>query len=133
MSMLFVKLPVRDLAAARAFYEALGFRVEETSSDAGEAAVVLGDDQVLSLQTRERFAALLRGEAGDPGQGPTAVHALTADSREEVDDRLARALAAGGRPGLPAREDDARYSGSFADPDGNVWEVVWIDQLHVVN
>ena len=49
------------------------------------------------------------------------------------DDLLARAAAAGGRPGRPAREEDARYTGSFADPDGNVWEVVWIDQLHVVN
>ncbi|MGY1697472.1 MULTISPECIES: VOC family protein [unclassified Geodermatophilus] len=131
--MLFVKLPVRDLVAARAFYEALGFRVEETSSDEGEAAVVLGDEQVLSLQTRERFAALVPGEAGDPAQAPTAVHALTADGRAQVDDLLARAAAAGGRPGRPAREEDARYTGSFADPDGNVWEVVWIDQLHVVN
>ncbi|WP_244274306.1 VOC family protein [Geodermatophilus obscurus] len=131
--MLFVKLPVRDLPAARAFYEALGFRVEETSSDEGEAAVVLGDELVLALHTRERFAALLPGEAGDPAQAPTVVHTLTADSRADVDDRVARAVAAGGRPGLPAREADARYTGSFADPDGNVWEVVWIDQLHVVN
>ena len=131
--MLFVKLPVRDLAASRAFYEALGFRIEETSSDAGEAAVVLGDELVLALHTRERFAGLLPGAAGDPAQAPTVVHALTADSREEVDDRVARAVAAGGRPGLPAREEDARYTGSFADPDGNVWEIVWIDQLHVVN
>ena len=131
--MLFVKLPVRDLAASRAFYEALGFRIEETSSDAGEAAVVLGDELVLALHTRERFAGLLPGDAGDPAQAPTVVHALTADSREEVDDRVARALAAGGRPGLPAREEDARYTGSFADPDGNVWEIVWIDQLHVIN
>ncbi len=131
--MLFVKLPVRDLAASRAFYEALGFRIEETSSDAGEAAVVLGDELVLALHTRERFAGLLPGDAGDPAQAPTVVHALTADSREEVDDRVARALAAGGRPGLPARAEDARYTGSFADPDGNVWEIVWIDQLHVIN
>jgi len=133
VSMLFVKLPVRDLAAARAFYEALGFRVEETSSDEGEAAVVLGEDQVLSLQTRERFAALLPGDAGDPAHAPTAVHALTADGPAQVDDLVARAAAAGGRPGLPPREEDARYTGSFADPDGNVWEVVWIDQLHVVD
>jgi uncharacterized protein len=131
--MLFVKLPVRDLSASRAFYEALGFRIEETSSDAGEATVVLGDELVLALHTRERFAGLLPGDAGDPAQAPTVVHALTADSREEVDDRVARALAAGGRPGLPAREEDARYTGSFADPDGNVWEIVWIDQLHVIN
>ncbi|WP_083628612.1 VOC family protein [Geodermatophilus nigrescens] len=131
--MLFVKLPVRDLPAARAFYQALGFRVEENSSDDGEAAVVLGDEQVLSLQTRERFAALLPGEPGDPSSAPTAVHALTAGGRAEVDDLVSRAIAAGGRPGAPAREEEASYSRSFADPDGNVWEVVWIDHVHVVN
>ncbi|MGY1671778.1 VOC family protein [Geodermatophilus sp. SYSU D00710] len=131
--MLFVKLPVRDLPAARAFYEALGFRIEETSSDDGEASVVLADDVVVSLQTRDRFARLLPGDPGDPAQAPTVVHAVTAASRAEVDDLVARAAAAGGRPGPEAREEDARYTGSFADPDGNVWEVVWIDQLHVVN
>ncbi len=32
-----------------------------------------------------------------------------------------------------AEEDGARYTGSFTDPDGNVWQVLWLDQLHVVN
>ncbi len=122
MSMLFIKLPVRDLSAARAFYEALGFRIEEHSSDEETASVVLDDDVALVLHARDRFGGLVPGEAGDPSRGPTAVHCLTVDSRKEVDDLVARALRAGGRPGLPARED-SRYTNGFSDPDGNAWAV----------
>ncbi|WP_239570026.1 VOC family protein [Geodermatophilus bullaregiensis] len=131
--MLFVKLPVRDLAAARAFYEALGFRIEETSSDEGEAAVVLGEEIVVALHTRERFADLVSGAVGDPVQGPTAVHCLTADSPAAVDELVGRAVDAGARPGPSAQEEDVRYSRTFTDPDGNAWEIAWIGQLHVVN
>jgi hypothetical protein len=130
--MLFVKLPVRDLAASRAFYEALGFRIEETSSDEGEAAVVLGDEIVVALHTRERLAALVPGQVGDPAQGPTAVHCLTADSPAAVDELVGRAVDAGARPG-PSAQEDVRYSRTFTDPDGNAWEIAWIGQLHVVN
>jgi predicted lactoylglutathione lyase len=131
--MLFVKLAARDLPSSRTFYQALGFRIEEHSSDEGTASVVLDDNIVLELHSHDRFAALVPGDVGDPSRGATAVHCLTVDSRTEVDDLVARALDAGGRPGLPAREEDARYTGGFSDPDGNAWEVVWMDQLHVVN
>ncbi len=133
MSMLFVKLPVRDLGAARAFYETLGFRVEENSSDESEAAVVVDDNIVLTLLSRDRFADLVTGEVADPGQGPTVLPCLTVERRSEVDDLVARASAAGGGPWLPTREDGAAHTGSFTDPDGHVWQVVWMDQHHVIN
>jgi uncharacterized protein len=131
--MLFVNLPVRDLPTARAFYEALGFSVQQHASDDQTAAIVLDDNVVVTLQTPQRFADLVAGEVGDPARATTAVHALTVGSRPDVDDLVARALAAGGRPWLPARDGESRYTASFADPDGNPWEVVWLDQLHVVN
>ena len=133
MRNLIVNIPTYEMPSSRTFYEALGFRIEEHSSDGGTASVVLDDNIVLELHTRERFADLVPGDVGNPSRGTTAVHCLTVDSRKEVDDLVARALDAGGRPGLPAREEDARYTGSFLDPDGNAWEVVWMDQLHVVN
>jgi predicted lactoylglutathione lyase len=39
----------------------------------------------------------------------------------------------GGKPWLPARDDGTAYTGSFTDPDGHVWQLMWMDQLHVVN
>ena len=133
MHMLFVNLPVRDLPTARAFYEALGFSVQEHASDEQTAAIVVDENIVVTLQTPDRFAGLVAGEVGDPARATTAVHALTVDSRTGVDELVARALAAGGRAWLPARDGGSRYTASFADPDGNPWEIVWLDQLHVVN
>ena len=133
MPMIFVNLPVGDLAAAREFYAALGFGRHDHFSDEGTAALVVGDDVALLLHTRDRFARLVAGEVGDPATATAAVHSVSVETRAAVDDLVARALAAGGRPWLPARDEDARYTGSFTDPDGNVWEAVWMDQLHVVN
>jgi predicted lactoylglutathione lyase len=130
--MIFLSLPVSDLGAARAFYEGLGFRINEYSSDDRTASVVVDENIVVTLQTRDRFAELAGGDAGDPSR-PTAVPCLTVEDRGEVDDLVAKAVAAGGSERGPAREEDARYTGSFTDPDGNVWQVLWLDQLHVVN
>ena len=130
--MLFLKLPVRHLATARAFYEALGFRINEHSSDDHTAAVVVDDDFVVTLLTRDRFAGLVTGEPGNPAR-PTAVPCLSVQARAEVDDLVGRALSSGGRPWLPTQEEGGTYTGSFADPDGNVWQVTWLEQLHVIN
>lgn len=132
MRMIFVSLPVEDLARARAFYEGLGFRINEHSSDDRTASVVVDENIVVTLQTCDRFAELTGAEAGDPSR-PTAIPCLTVEDRSEVDELVAKALGAGGGSWRPAAESDARYTGSFTDPDGNVWQVLWLDQLHVVN
>ena len=126
--MLFVTLPVRDLPASRAFYQALGFRINEHSSDGHTAAVVLDDNIVVTLLTRDSFPVVV----GDPAAGPTAIHCLTVGDRPLVDDLVAKALGSGGTA-RPATDDETAYTGSFADPDGHVWQIRWMDQLHVVN
>ena len=131
--MIFVTLPVADLAAARSFYEGLGYRINEHSSDERTAAVVVDDTIVVTLLTREAFAEVAPGEVGDPSRVTTVVHSLTVPERGDVDELVEKAVAAGGRPALSPREDGATYTGSFTDPDGHVWLVVWMDQLHVVN
>jgi predicted lactoylglutathione lyase len=131
--MLFVVLPVQDLAASRAFYEALGFSVNQHSSDEHTAAVVLADDIVVKLLVRDSFAELVAGEPAGPGVAPTAVHCLTVPERADVDALVERAVAAGGRPGVAVPDDGTTVTGSFTDPDGHAWQALWMDQLHVVN
>jgi predicted lactoylglutathione lyase len=132
MGMIFVNLPVRDLAAAREFYTALGFGIHEHFSDEGSAAVTVDENIVLMLHTRDRFAELVPGEVGDPARATTVVHRLTVDTRDEVDELVGKAETAGGRPWLPAQDGEASYTGSFTDPDGNAWEISWLDQLHTI-
>ena len=130
--MIFLSLPVEDLSRARTFYEELGFRINEHSSDDRTASVVVDENIVVTLQTRDRFAEVTGAEAGEPSR-PTSLPCLTVGDRAEVDELVAKAVAAGGNPWAPAREEGAGYTVSFTDPDGNIWQVLWLDQLHVVN
>jgi uncharacterized protein len=125
--MIFVNLPVMDLAASRDFYTALGFPVNEAFSDDQAAAIVVSETIVVMLVARDRFAEFVAGPVGDPRDGPTAISCLNAESPEEVDRLVGAALASGGSAWLPKMEDGPMYGHSFADPDGHVWEVIHMD------
>jgi predicted lactoylglutathione lyase len=128
---IFVNLPVTDLERARTFYAGLGFSFNEQFSDEHAASVVVSEQIVVMLLTRERFADFVPGAVGDPAQATSVINALSVDSREEADDLLSRALASGGKPWQPAQDHGVMYGTSFTDPDGNVWETVWMDPAHV--
>jgi predicted lactoylglutathione lyase len=130
--MIFVNLAVSDLDRAKAFYAGLGFSFNEQFSDANTASVVVSDAIVVMLLTRERFADFVPGgTVGDPGAPPAVHNALSVDSREEADALLSRALEHGGKPWQPANDMGFMYGTSFTDPDGHVWETVWMDPAHI--
>ncbi len=52
---------------------------------------------------------------------------LSCASRDEVDDLLAKALAAGGSPWKEPVDMGFMYGCSFQDPDNHVWELNWMD------
>jgi predicted lactoylglutathione lyase len=55
------------------------------------------------------------------------LNCLSVGSREEADDLLSRALSGGGKSWLPAQDHGVMYGTSVTDPDGNVWETMWMD------
>lgn len=118
-----VTLGVADLARARAFYEALGWR----ASGASQAEIVFfqGSGMALALYGRAALAADALVE-----DTPTGFSAVTlahnARSEGEVDAIFAEALAAGARAvKRPHEVFWGGYSGYFADPDGHLWEVAY--------
>jgi uncharacterized protein len=125
--MIFVNLPVSDLAASRAFYTGLGFAVNEMFSDDSAVSIVVSDTIVLMLLTRERFGDFVTGLVGDPRAATTSICCLSADSPQEVDGLVSRALASGGGEWLPRMQEGPMYGHSFTDPDGHVWEVLHMD------
>ena len=127
MRMIFVNLPVTDLSRAKAFYAGLGFTFNEQFSDERTASVVVEENIVVMLLTRPKFEDFSAGPVGDPAQATSVINAISAGNREEVDDLLARALASGGKPWQPAQDHGFMYGTSFTDPDGNVWEAMWMD------
>lgn len=124
-----ITLGVEDLARARRFYEALGWK----ASALGDGNVVffqLGGI-VLALWGRAELAADARlADAGPGFRGVALAHNVR--RREEVDAILAEAEQAGGRITRPAQDAFwGGYYGHFTDPDGHVWEVAWNPQFAI--
>ncbi|WP_037075084.1 VOC family protein [Pseudonocardia spinosispora] len=124
--MIFVNLPVADLDAANTFYTGLGFSINESFSDNSTTCIKVSEQIFVMLLVRGRFADFINGEIAAPDTTETLL-ALSAQSREEVDRLVAAALANGGKPWKPAMDEGPMYGHSFADPDGHVWEVMYMD------
>jgi catechol 2,3-dioxygenase-like lactoylglutathione lyase family enzyme len=119
-----VTLGVADLARARAFYEALGWRVTSGSSD--EIVWFATADSMLGLYPRTELAADAQLAPGDPGDFGGIVLGLNVESESLVDSVLDEAVAAGARlVAAPVRAEWGGYRGYFADPDGHPWEVLY--------
>ena len=127
--MIFVNLPVADLGKARAFLEALGAINEPKFSDETAAMMRFSDAINVMLLTKEKFAGFTPREISDATQASEVLIALSADSRDAVDRAIDAAVGAGGTadPG-PKQDYGVMYGRSVADPDGHIWEVVWMDE-----
>lgn len=116
---IFVNIPTTDLDRAKAFYEALGFTINPNFTDENAACVVLSDTIYFMVLTREYLGTFTDKEIIDPKTQAQVSIALTRDSREEVDDVLAKGLAAGGSEPRPVQDYGFMYSRDLDDPDGN--------------
>ena len=125
--MLFVNLPVRDVRTAAAFWAELGFSANPQFRDEHTSNVVIDDNIVVMLLERSRFQDFVTGPIADPAVGTGALYGLSAESRAAVDELADKALAAGAAPWKPAQDHGFMYGRSFADLDGHVWEVMWMD------
>ncbi len=125
--MIFVNLPVADLPTARAFYEAIGARNEPMFTDETAACMVFSETIHVMLLTHDKYRMFTSKRIADAHETSEVLIAITLDGRAEVDDITGRALAAGGREARPAEDHGWMYSRAFEDPDGHVWEPVWMD------
>ncbi len=129
--MIFVNLPVTDVARSRKFYEALGFTINEKFSDATAACIVVSETIFFMILNHERFQGFAAKPLADPAQGTAVMIALNQDSRAAADAIASAALKAGGAEHKPAQDLGFMYSRSFLDPDGNVLESFWMDPAAV--
>lgn len=125
--LIFVNLPVADLAAAKAFYEAIGAVNEPRFTDDTAAAMVFSDTIHVMLLTHDKFRQFTPRRIADARETTEVLIALSADSREEVDDIAEKAIAAGGREARPAEDHGWMYGRAFEDLDGHIWEPFWMD------
>jgi catechol 2,3-dioxygenase-like lactoylglutathione lyase family enzyme len=114
-----VTLGVADLARAKAFYEALGWRGQQPSDD---VVFFQAGGMIVALWGRKQLAE--DSVAADTGGWGGITLAHNVGSPEEVDAVLAEAERAGGTVARAGAETFwGGYSGVFHDPDDHPWEV----------
>lgn len=125
--MIFVNLPVSDLARAMKFYEALGFTNEPKFTDETAACMVWSESIFVMVLTREKWATFTTR----PIPASDSSEVMLAISLEARDDVIRMADLAGAQGGTadinPQQDHGFMFSRSFADPDGHVWEATWMD------
>lgn len=128
MTMIFLNLPTTDLDKGSAFFSALGWERSAQFSDDTAASHMIDENIVVILLTQEKFTSFIGENAIAPrSAGVPALYALSAESREGVDELADKALAVGGGEWQPAQDYGFMYGRSFTDPDGHVFEVIWMD------
>lgn len=130
--MIFVNLPVTDLANSINFYTAIGGSKNPQFSDETAACLVLSDTIHVMLLTHAKYSSFTTRPIADARATSACLLALTFDSRDEVNATIERAAAAGGLADPnPPQDYGFMFSRSIQDPDGHVWEIFWMDPAAV--
>ena len=126
--MIFVNLPVADLAKSKTFYEAIGARNEPKFSDETAAMMSFSEAVNVMLLTHDKWREFTPKAIPDARTHAQVLLALSRDSKEAVDAIVADARKAGAViDPTPQQDYGFMYGRSFEDPDGHIWEVMWMD------
>jgi len=125
--MIFVNLPVADVARSTAFYEAIGFEKNPQFSNEQASCMVWSDAIHVMVLDRAFYSTFTSKQIADAHSTSAALIALSRDSRAEVDAIADAAIAAGGRQTRDTEDSGFMYSRPFEDLDGHTFEPLYMD------
>lgn len=128
INQIFLNLPVADLQRSISFFTALGFVYNPEFSDDTAACIVISDAISVMLGTHAKFREFTPKAICDTAQAVEVLISLRCESREQVDELVTKALAAGGSTYDEPEDFGFMYTHSFVDPDGHGWGL-----LHLVS
>ena len=124
---IFVNVAVEDLDRSVAFFTKLGFEFDPRFTDESATCMIVSDEAYVMLLVQSRFLDFTKKQLVDPTTQTEAILAVSAESREQVDELADTALEAGGSPANDPMDYGFMYGRSFNDPDGHLWEVMWMN------
>jgi predicted lactoylglutathione lyase len=124
---IFVNLSTRDLKRAMEFFSKLGFEFHPKFTDDRAACMVISEEASVMILGEPFFKTFTKREICNTATHTEALYALSCESRAEVDEMVAKAVAAGGAHAGEPMDHGFMYVRSFYDLDGHHWEVLWMD------
>jgi predicted lactoylglutathione lyase len=124
---IFVNLPVNNLKKSIDFFTKLGFAFNPQFTDETATCMIVSDDIFVMLLTYEKFKTFTPKEICDSSKSTEVLVTLSSESRENVDETVRKAVAAGGSTYNEPQDHGFMYGHGFQDLDGHIWEVIYIE------
>ena len=124
---IFVNLPVKDLKKSMEFFRKLGYTFNAQFTDETAACMVIADDIFAMLLTEAKFKGFTPNAICDARKSTEMLVALSCDTRDQVDETVRNAVAAGGNTYNKPQDHGFMYGHGFQDLDGHIWEVFFME------
>jgi uncharacterized protein len=130
---IFVNLPVRDLKVSMEFFQALGYSFNPQFTDETAACMIISDDIYAMLLTHAKFKDFTPKAICDATKSTEVLTCLSCERRSQVDELVKKAVAAGGKTYADPKDYGFMYQHAFEDPDGHLWELVYMEPGSVLS
>ncbi|MEJ7738430.1 MAG: VOC family protein [Chitinophagaceae bacterium] len=124
---IFVNLPVKNLDKSVEFFTKLGFTFNPQFTNEKATCMIIGEDIFVMLLVEDFFKTFTKKQIVDATTSTESIICLSADSREQVDELVNKALQAGGTTPNEKQDQGFMYGHGFQDLDGHLWEVMYMD------
>ncbi len=125
---IFVNLPVKDLNKTIDFFTKLGFRFNPQFTDENATCMIVGEDIFVMLLIEKFFKTFTKKEICDTKKNTEVIIALSAESKEKVDQMIKNAIESGGIESRETQDYGWMYGRSFEDINGHIWEIIYMDE-----
>ena len=124
---IFVNLPVKNLKKSIEFFTKLGYTFNAQFTDETATCMIVSEDIFVMLLTEEKFKTFTPKPICDATKSTEVLVALSSESRQNVDELVGKAVAAGGSTYNQPQDHGFMYGHGFQDLDGHIWEVFFME------
>lgn len=125
---IFINLSVKDVQKSTDFFKELGFEFNPQFSDETSSCLIIGDNIFAMIMNEERFKGFTKKEIADTTTSSEVILCFSAESRDQVDEIVNKALSSGGKTFSEPIDHGFMYIWGFQDLDGHLWEVAYMDE-----
>ncbi|MGV3466296.1 MAG: VOC family protein [Heyndrickxia sp.] len=123
----YINLPVKDLNRTKEFFSKIGFEFDPQFSDEKAVCMIINENTFAMMLVESYFETFVSKPVADVPSAAHAIIALSAESREHVDELADKALSSGGKQTKEPADHGFMYVRSFEDINGHLWEIAYMD------